>query len=139
MARKIMAFYKGKHKKNDEQQVDLFAIPSFGYREEVAEFIAKWNSLIWLPKIDGTDRQAHMIKDAMFRPFFKNNWRASFAMIVKSTWLRTKMRPRLRIDWYLIPDNFDKIMEGLYLDEQSATPDLGQPKAHRDGDEETIL
>jgi len=117
----------------------LFEIPSFGYREEVAEFIEKWNSFIWLPKISGSDRQAHAIKNAMFRPFFKNNWRDSFAMMVKSSWIRTKMRPKLRIDWYLIPDNFDKIMEGFYIREEPPdTSHIGTHTITRIGDDEFI-
>lgn len=138
MARKIMAFYKGKHKKQDEKQVDLFEIPTFGYREEVAEFIEKWNGHIWLPKITGTDRQVHIIKEAMFRPFFKQNWRDMFGMMVKSTWLRTKMRPRLRMEWILVPDNFDKLMEGFYLEDEPDTS-IGEHKAIRIGDDEFIV
>lgn len=134
-----MAFYKGTHKKQDEKQIDLFDIPTFGYREEVAEFIEKWNSYIWLPKIRGTDRMAHLIKDAMFRPFFKQHWREIFSIMSKSTWLRTKMRPRLSVEWVLINDNFDKIIEGKYLDETPDTSHIANHTIVRIGDDEDIL
>lgn len=133
-----MAFYNKKNQKQDKQQIDLFAIPTFGYREEVAEFIEKWNSLIWLPKIIGSDRQAHAIRDAMMRPFFKSNWRGTFAIMSRCAWLRTKMRPKFTIDWYLVNENFDKIVEGKYLD----TPDTSNIANHtivRIGDDEDIL
>lgn len=109
--------------KRKDQGGELFE-NSVNLRDDVKEFVEKWNSYIWLPKILGTDRQARMIRQAMLRPFFKNNWRESFAIMSKCRFLLYKMRPPLRIDWYLEPDNFDKIMEGLYLDDKDKKPTI---------------
>lgn len=95
--------------------MELFA-PMFSVRDEVAQFFEEWNKHIFLPKLIKTDRQASVINDAMHRSFFREHWRASIKVIAKSTFLWTKMKPTLKIDWYLKPDNFDKIMEGFYLD-----------------------
>lgn len=42
------------------------------------------------------------------------------------------MRPKFRIDFFLIPDNFDKICEGFYIDTEKETVDI---KRNEDGDE----
>lgn len=103
--------------KKEGGQFDLFdTTPT--YREEVELFIQTWNSHIWLPKILGTDRQVRMIRNALSRPFFAKNWRGCFSMLAKSKFVWSKMKPPLDIDWYLKPDNFDKVMEGKYLDEK---------------------
>lgn len=103
-------------KGKDQGGADLFDT-AISMRDEVKAFVEKWNSHVWLPKIIGTDRQARMIRDAMRRPFFARNWMASFDVMARSKFLVFKMKPSIRIDWYLEPDNFDKIMEGVYLDE----------------------
>lgn len=103
-------------KRKDQGGRDLFTGRSV--REDVQAIIDKWNSYMWLPKCVGTDRQARLIREALQRPFFKNNWEASFAVMAKSCkFLILKMKPQIRLDWWLIPDNFDKIMEGLYIDD----------------------
>lgn len=124
------------------EQPDLFdSTPT--YRGEVEEFINKWNSLIYLPRIEATARQAHDIRIAMMRPYFKNNWRKGFEMIAKSSFVWSKMRPAFRIDWYLIDDNFDKIMEGKYLDEQYREafffPNGRSGQTTKNGDDEEII
>lgn len=130
-----MAYYNGKHPKKDENQTELFG-EFKSFREEVSLFIETWNGFIWLPKIIGSDRQCAEIRKAMDRPFFQRNWRDSFAMMAKSSFLR-KLRPAFRLDWYLTPDNFDKIIEGKYLDDKYKTP-TEPSKTTRTGDDEWI-
>jgi hypothetical protein len=112
-------------------------IPGKHLQLEVQEFIETWNNRIWLPKIRGTDRQYRLITQFMKRPFARDNWRESISIMAKSTWLREKMRPRLSIDWYLEPDNFDKIIEGKYVDEETPQPQAQKPVAS-EGVEEFI-
>lgn len=96
-------------------QPDLFdATPT--YRDDVQKFITHWNELVWLPPILGTDRQAHEIREAFRRPFFKNNWQQAIKTLIDCKWLRLKKKPAFRIDFFLEADNFDKIMEGFYTD-----------------------
>lgn len=106
-------------KGKDQGGGDLFT-QSPSIRDDVKAIIDKWNSFVWLPKAIGTDRQARLIREALQRPFFKNNWEASFAIMARSSkFLILKMRPGIRLDWWLIPDNFDKIMEGQYLNDDA--------------------
>lgn len=132
-----MSYYGKKNPKKNDQQTDLFA-PFVSYREEVEEFINLWNTHIWLPKITGTDRQSAAIRGAMERPFFRKNWRQSFPYMAKSTFLFKKMRPAFRIDWFLEPDNFDKILEGFYFDEEHKLNELNR-QTTRNGDDEEII
>jgi hypothetical protein len=85
------------------------------YNGEVKEFIDTWNSHIWLPKVNGSDRQAKLVREALRRPFFKKNWRESFGILAKSPYL---LRKRFRMESFLEPDFFDKIVDGLYLDDK---------------------
>jgi len=133
-----MAFYKGKNKKTDEAQTDFFEQEVFGLREEIQQFIDSWNSKIWLPKIQGTPRQATLIRRAFDRPFFRARWKDTFPLMAKSIWLRTKMRPRLSLDWYLESDNFDKIIEGFYIDQPNIDP-IANHTIVRNGYDEDIL
>lgn len=128
--------YRKRQQSNDTP--DLFdSTPS--YVADVKEFIDEWNSKIWLPKIIITDRQCKIIRQALTRPFFRNNWRESFKILAKSSWLVFKKKPRLNLDWYLNPDNFDKIIEGFYITEKEAEKPAGPHKTARNGDEEEIL
>lgn len=115
-----MSFPFNRDKKRPQKeggQFDLFdTTPT--YKEEVEAFIETWNSHLWLPKVLGTDRQCRAIRNALSRPFFAKNWRGCFSMLAKSSFVWSKMKPPLDIDWYLRPDNFDKIMEGKYLDDK---------------------
>jgi hypothetical protein len=74
----------------------------------------------------------------MERPFFRKHWRESFPNMAKSSFLFKKMRPIFRLDFYLEPDNFDKILEGYYFDEQFKLNELNQ-QTTRNGDEEEII
>lgn len=127
-------------KGKDQGGGDLFD-SSASIRGDVKAIIDKWNSFVWLPKVVGTDRQARLIREALLRPFFKNNWEASFAIMARSSkFLILKMRPGIRLDWWLIPDNFDKIMEGLYLNDEKTTQAPWQQSrptvsTNEDGDE----
>jgi hypothetical protein len=140
-------FYK-KGGRNHSDQPDLFdSTPS--YRCEVEEFIEKWNSHIWLPKMQATPAQAKIVRNAMSRPYFKANWRKSFSVLAKSSFVWGKMRPRLNVGWYLEPENFDKLMEGKYIDDKHyeefffpngrGTPEDNKPRTIRNGDDERIL
>lgn len=134
-----MAFYKGKNKKTDKDQGELFAGDEiYGIKEEVQQFIDLWNSKIWLPKIIETPRQVALIRRAFDRPFFRLHWQETIPLLARSTWLRTKMRPAFCLDFYLETDNFDKILEGKYLTEAAPTEDMGNHTAARDGDDEYI-
>lgn len=100
------------------------------YNDEVKEFIDTWNKHIWLPKIKGSDRQAKLIKEALKRVFFKNNWRESFAILAKSSCLFRKYR--FQLEWFLIPDNFDKVVDEKYVDDMYRER-LPLPKAESGG------
>lgn len=113
---------------------DLFRMDT-SMRDDVKSFIEKWNSYIWLPKIVGSDRQAKMIREAMRRPFFARNWMASFEIMARSRWLIFKMRPPLRLDWYLEQDNFDKIIEGAYIDEDKKIEKIHKAGTNGEGEE----
>jgi hypothetical protein len=135
-----MTFPFKRRKTGDDTQQELFDTTR-SYKEDIEDFITKWNSFVWLPKIVGSDRQAKQIRHALARPFFARNWRACFGMLAKSSFVWSKMKPRLDIDWYLIPDNFDKIMEGKYLDDkyrQESQPTSPQ-QTQRQGDDEEII
>lgn len=135
-----MAFYKGKNKKTDPAQTELFtSVEVFGIKEEVQAFINEWNSKIWLPKIILTPRQVAMVRAAMDRPFFRAHWKETFPLLARSVWLRTKMRPAFRVDWYLESDNFDKILEGKYITEPEPKNPIANHQITRVGDDEDIL
>lgn len=127
-------------RKNGDQP-DLFdSTPS--YRGDVEEFIQTWNKHIWLPRMQSTPLQAREVRQAMARPYFKEHWRESFAILAKSSFVWQKMRPRFKLAWFLIPDNFDKLMEGKYLDEKHQEaffyPDKQQTTTRNGYDEEII-
>lgn len=107
------------------------------YRDDVQDFIAEWNSKIWLPKIIVTDRQCKIIRNALRRPFFNTNWRESFKIMARCKWLVFQKRPKLCLDWYLEDDNFDKIIEGKYLDQKDEPTPTHQ--VTRNGNDEEIL
>jgi hypothetical protein len=131
---------KSSGKGKDQGGGDLFE-QATSIRGDVKTIIDKWNSYIWLPKVVGTDRQARLIREALQRPFFKNNWEESFSMMARSSkFLLVKMKPGVRLDWWLVPDNFDKIMEGQYLNDGNnnmAPWQESRPKAatNEEGDE----
>ena len=132
-----MPFYNKTNRKDVNQQ-DLFdSTPS--YSQDVKEFFETWNSYIWLPKLRCSDLQAHAIREAMMRPFFKNHWRESFSIMSKSSWIRTKMRPKFSLGWFLVNDNFDKIVDGNYLDETNSNSEIGTHKAIWNGLDEEII
>ena len=136
----MAGYYAGKRQKTDAAQTEFFTSAEvFGIREEVQVFMDTWNEKIWLPKFKCTPRQASLIKDAMMRPYFRAHWKETFALMARSTWLRTKMRPPLSIEWYLVSDNFDKIIEGKYLDQPEQTNPIADHKVIRVGDDEDIL
>lgn len=109
---------------------------TFSTRDDVQEVIREWNARLWLPKIIGTDRQCHVIKMALSRPFFQKHWRDALAMLVKCSFLILRKRGPCDIDFFCEPDNFDKIIEGKYLDhDKQSTP----TKTIRNGDDEEIL
>lgn len=96
-------------------------------RDEVQTFITFWNERIWLPRIRGTDRQSQAIRHALSRPCFRDNYPEAIAEVAKSKFLRgvDGKRFSLSIDWFLEPENFDKILEGKYRDRQ---PEQSTPK-----------
>jgi hypothetical protein len=125
-----------RHRKKHDSGPDLFdSTPS--YKAEVEEFITEWNSRVWLPKLTRTDRQCKEIRLAMQRPFFKTHWREAFKILARSRWLVLNMKPRFRLDWFLEPDNFDKVIEEFYVDQP--TQNNSVHRAKRTGDDEEIL
>lgn len=128
-------YYNHKRQRDNDQQSELFA-PLLSLRDQTQEFLSEWNGKIWLPKLKVTPRQVALIRDAMSRPFFRDHWREAFPIMAKSPFLWSKMRPKITVDWFLISDNFDKVLEGKYLDE---TPNdsnvIIQTEVNADGDE----
>ena len=124
-------------KKIAEQTPDLFNIPLTFYGDERKAFIELWNSKMWLPKLTPTDRQCKVIRLALDRPFFKTHGREAIGILAKCSFLVFKKRPKLDLDWFCDHDNFDKIMEGKYIDEKhQQEPDQ---KSIRTGDDEELL
>jgi hypothetical protein len=135
-----MKFYQGKNKKTDAAQPELFnSAEIYGIREEVQAFIDEWNAKIWLPKIIATPRQVSLIRDAMTKPFFRSHWKETFPIMARSPFLWSKMKPPIKIDWYLESDNFDKILEGHYSPQQPTNNPIGNHTITRVGDDEDIL
>lgn len=124
-------------KTRDAGTPDLFQEPLTSYRENIQEFFEIWNSRMWLPKLAQSDRQCALVKNAMLRPFFQKHWRKSIEMLSKSSFVISKMRPKFTLDWYCVSDNFDKILEGKYLDEKHQTQP--EQKSMRNGDDEELL
>lgn len=59
--------------------------------------------------------------------------------MAKCPFLWSKMRPKITVDWLLISDNFDKVMEGKYLDQKTEKSDTTiRTEINKDG-EEVIL
>lgn len=101
------------------KQSNLFESPKT-MREEVDEFIHFWKTQFWLPKLMGTDRQAKVIRKAMERPMFRDNYREALGEYAKSKFLRgvdTK-NFKFTFDWFMEDDNFDKVLEGKYRDHE---------------------
>lgn len=94
-------------------------------RDEVKEFFDTWNGKIYLNKLKTTDRQCKIIRVALARPAFAQNWRDAIIEIAKSKFLRgakvtgDNVPFKLTIDWLVEPDNFDKIIEGKYRDQET--------------------
>lgn len=112
--------------KKTPQTPTLFE-PQIVRRDEVQSFISFWNERIWLPPIRGTDRQCKIILSALSRPLFRDNYQEGVAELAKSKFLRgaNEKRFKLSLDWFIDPDNFDKIIEGKYRDhepEPKSTP-----------------
>jgi len=109
-------------------------------RHEVQDFINHWNERVWLPKIRATDRQCKEIRIALSRPVFADMYKQGVAEVAKSKFLRGAVpgynghKFKMTIDWFLHPDNFDKIMEGKYRDEEPEIP----PNKERHYDKENL-
>src|SRR6516225_305601 len=102
----------------DRKMTDGMFDTTPSYNGELLDFTTKWNEHIWLPKIKGTDRQLKLIKAAMQRQYFKEHWRESFGIIAKSPFLLKYIGKWFNLEWYLEPDNFDKILEEKYVDDR---------------------
>lgn len=126
-------------KKRDSETPDLFQEPLTSYREDLKAIFDEWNSRIWLPKLIQTDRQCSLIKNALLRPFFRLRWREAINILAKCPFLIYKMKPRFSLDWFCDYDNFDKIIEGKYIEDKTGpTPIPTIHKAVRNGDDEYI-
>ncbi len=118
------------------RQQPLFRM-SASMRLPVDEFVHHWNERLWLPKIICSDRQLKMIRMALDRPFFAEHWKEGIAAVGKSKFLRNKMKPSFRLDFFLDVDKFDKIVEGQYEDTPDEIPSI--PKSTTINGREVIL
>lgn len=134
----MSGYYNRKRPKQDDRQEELFQ-PTLSLRDDVEQFLEMWNGKVWLPKLKVTPRQVSLIREAMLRPYFRSNWREVFQIMAKCPFLWSKMRPKITVDWLLISDNFDKVMEGKYLDQKTEKSDTTiRTEINKDG-EEVIL
>lgn len=114
-------------KRETSKPLELFSLRLVP-RHEVKDFLTFWNSHIWLPKVRGTDRQCKEIRIALSRPLFADYYKEGVAEIAKSKFLRGAcpghdgLKFKLDLDWFLHPDNFDKIIEGKYRDKDETKP-----------------
>lgn len=69
-----------------------------------------------MPKIRGTLRQVREIGLRCRSPYFQKNYQEAIELVGRSKFLRGLKGFKISIDWFLIPDNFDKILEGKYSD-----------------------
>lgn len=102
------------------KQSDLFGKPGKSMRVDVMTFIGYWHSKFWLPKMRCTDRQCSEIHKALQRPMFAENYKECLDEILKSKFLKGGAGRgfKFSLDWFLVPDNFDKMLEGKYRDKE---------------------
>lgn len=97
---------------------DLFSELPKSLRADVQEFLEFWNSKLYIPKIRGTPRQVRLIGERCRSPYFLKNYQEAVELVGKSKFLRGSKGFQISLDWFLIPDNFDKLLEGKYSDKQ---------------------
>lgn len=96
---------------------DLFSEIPASFRKGVPEFLEFWNSKLYMPKIRGTPRQARLIGLRCRSPYFQKNYQEAIELVGRSKFLRGSKGFVISLDWFLIPDNFDKLLEGKYSDQ----------------------
>lgn len=113
-----MEIKPNRYRKNSNQP-DLFESQSLNtLRPDVEKFLEYWQSKKWLPKLYGTDRQASLIRDAMRRTFFRVHWQDALDILLQCSFLLFKKKPPFSLDWFVQDDNFDKVMEGKFLNDK---------------------